>query len=64
MQPRYVHHPLPRTLGLLILPTEGKEVLKLPLRLQVSWLCAFLAMPVLLIMLVIYAQLLPSLSCA
>jgi len=55
--------PLPRTLGLLVLPTEWREGLTLQPRLQVSWLCWSFAVLVVLSRLVIYTQLLPFPPC-
>jgi len=54
IQLRQVHH----------LPTERKEGLTLPPRLQVFWLCLSFAVLVVLTMLVIYTQFLPFLQCA
>ena len=54
----------PRTLGLLVSPTERREGLTLSPRLEVLWLCRSFAVLVVLTTLVIYTQLLPFPPCA
>jgi len=39
IQPRWVHHLLPRILGVLVQLIDRKEGLTLQIPLQVSWLC-------------------------